>query len=202
MSANAPLLTTSSRLSATQNADNYAQGVQNHINGDLGQHYQVELINENWTDSCGKIIPQTQRLRLLLTVNGVDVPVVIPVIALAKTASATGIAPAIVTQPQNVLCGVGQTARFSVVATGDTLLYQWLVNGIPFGGATSAQFTLTNTNLGQNNSAIQCLVSNAFGQALSSSATLQVSPSVKKTTNDGFDFLTFAASGGIFGGLF
>jgi alpha-tubulin suppressor-like RCC1 family protein len=46
------------------------------------------------------------------------------------------------TPPQSVNTTVGQTATFSVVATGSgTLSYQWLRNGIEISGATAAIYT-------------------------------------------------------------
>jgi hypothetical protein len=50
--------------------------------------------------------------------------------------------PVITTQPVNQTACVGTTATFSVVATGTSLTYQWLKNGGPIGGATSATYSI------------------------------------------------------------
>lgn len=198
MSANAPLLTTASRLSATQDVDNYAAGVTAHINGDWGQHYQIEIIQTPWVDSCGNEVIGSARLRLIITVNGVEIPVVVPVVPFL--AAVTGAAPAITLQPVNLSCQAGQSAQFSVVATGDPVLaYQWLRNGITIPGANSAVFIVTNANLGDNGAAYSCLVSNAYGQALSLAGVLAVSFTVRSGNTDSglFGLITTIATGGV-----
>jgi hypothetical protein len=198
MSANAPLLTTASRLSAAQDVDNYAAGVAAHINGDWGKHYQMEIINQPWVDSCGNQVVGSARLRLVITVNGVEVPVVIPVIP--YIAASTGVSPSITRQPVNLSCRVGQSAQFSIAASGDPILaYQWLRNGLTIPGANSTAFIVTNANLGDNGAAYSCLVSNSYGQSLSNSVTLAVSFTVKSGSTDSglFGIITSIATGGI-----
>ena len=47
--------------------------------------------------------------------------------------------PLIISQPGNQTVKVGQTATFSVTATGTgPLTYQWYVNGVPISGANPA----------------------------------------------------------------
>jgi len=56
-------------------------------------------------------------------------------------------AQTIVTPPSNLLVTAGQSATFTVQATGPgTLTYQWRRNGWPILGGTSASFTLANTS--------------------------------------------------------
>src|SRR2546421_9918059 len=50
------------------------------------------------------------------------------------------VAPAITTQPASQMVSVGQTATFTVAATGTApLRYQWQKNGTAIGGATAAR---------------------------------------------------------------
>ncbi|MGB6546981.1 MAG: choice-of-anchor D domain-containing protein, partial [Candidatus Acidiferrales bacterium] len=84
-------------------------------------------------------------------------------------------APAITSNPASKTVTAGQTAMFSVVATGTApMTYQWKMNGAAISGATSASYTTaaaTTTNSGETFSAA---VSNSAGSATSSSATLTV----------------------------
>ncbi len=83
--------------------------------------------------------------------------------------------PSITTHPVNQSVGVGQTATFSVAATGTpTLSYQWQKNNANIGGATSASYTTPPTVIEDNNSTFRCVVTNAYGNATSNPATLTV----------------------------
>ncbi|MCX8518303.1 MAG: immunoglobulin domain-containing protein, partial [Rhodoferax sp.] len=63
------------------------------------------------------------------------------------------IAPAITTQPDSQSVVAGQTATFSVTATGSTLSYQWKKNGTTIDGATSSTYTTPPTTNADNNTA-------------------------------------------------
>src|SRR6202044_1808680 len=83
--------------------------------------------------------------------------------------------PLIVTQPGNQAVKVGQTATFSVTATGTgPLTYQWYVNGVPISGATSSTYTTPPTTVGQSGSVYTVTVSNSVGSVTSGPATLTV----------------------------
>ena len=59
--------------------------------------------------------------------------------------------PAITTQPANQSVATGNTATFSVVATGSaTLAYQWKKNGADISGATSSSYTTPATSSADN----------------------------------------------------
>ena len=90
--------------------------------------------------------------------------------------SSTGAtAPAITTQPANQSVIVGQTATFSVSATGTApLVYQWQKNSANIGGATSSSYTTPVTVSGDNGSAFRVMVTNSAGSVMSSAATLTV----------------------------
>jgi Immunoglobulin domain len=189
MSANTPLLTDASRLSTEQNVDNYSAGVAAHINGDLSRHIQIQIINQNWVDSCGNTIPNSQRLRLLGTFNGVDVAIVLPLIPAAGAAS--GASPSITTQPVSQAVGIGWSIGFTVVATGAPVLrYQWRRNGVAIPGAISPQLALTNIQL-NDEGAYDCVVSNSQGITFSNVANLTVSFTVQISQSSGGFFDSF-----------
>ncbi len=84
------------------------------------------------------------------------------------------LAPNILTQPANQSVGGGQTANFSVVASGISApTYQWLKNGSPLAGQTSSTLALINASA-NDVAAYSVIVSNAAGVVTSSSATLTV----------------------------
>lgn len=86
-----------------------------------------------------------------------------------------GVAPAIVTQPAPRTVNVGQTANFTVTASGTApLAYQWVRNGANIGGATSASYTTPPTISGDNGAQFSVVVSNAFGTATSATVILTV----------------------------
>src|SRR5437588_5440187 len=85
-------------------------------------------------------------------------------------------APSITTQPANQTVTVGQTATFTVVATGTTPLnYQWQKNGTAISRATSASYTTPATTSSDNGAKFVVVVSNSAGSATSNAATLTVS---------------------------
>src|SRR5271163_1064721 len=93
------------------------------------------------------------------------------------TVNAAPVAPSITTQPANQTVNAGQTASFSVVASGTApLTYQWQKGGANIGGATSASYTTPATTLADSSTKFDVVVSNAAGSATSTSATLTVNP--------------------------
>jgi hypothetical protein len=82
--------------------------------------------------------------------------------------------PVITSQPTNQTVAMGDTAIFSVMATGSLpLSYQWNFNGTNIIGATNSSLILTNVQLSQaGNYAV--LLTNVFGPTLSSNAMLTV----------------------------
>ena len=93
---------------------------------------------------------------------------------------------AITTQPVNQSVVVGQTATFSVVATGaGTLTYQWKKGGTAISGATAASYTTPATANSDNGSAFTVVVTDSNGSLASNPATLTVTatavaPSITK----------------------
>jgi hypothetical protein len=82
--------------------------------------------------------------------------------------------PAITTQPANASVGQGQTATFTVVATGTSPTYQWQRGTTNIAGATSASYTTPATVAGDNGATFRVIVTNAAGTVTSSAATLTV----------------------------
>src|SRR5947207_410837 len=85
------------------------------------------------------------------------------------------VAPAITTQPANQMVPAGQTATFTVTATGTApLSYQWQMNGTAIGGATAASYTTPATTAADNGDQFTVVVSNAAGSVTSNAAALTV----------------------------
>ena len=87
--------------------------------------------------------------------------------------TATG--PSITSHPVNQTVALGQTATFTVSATGTApLSYQWQKNQTDIAGANASSYTTPPTSLTDNGSKFRCVVSNGFGNAPSNEATLSV----------------------------
>jgi hypothetical protein len=90
-------------------------------------------------------------------------------------------APTITTQPQSQIVPIGQTATFTVTATGAAPLnYQWSEDGSTIPGATGASYTTPAVQLGANDStaigSFQVTVSNAVSSTTSKTAALTAGP--------------------------
>jgi glucose/arabinose dehydrogenase len=87
----------------------------------------------------------------------------------------TGNPPSILQQPTSQTVGTGQSASFSVVASGTgNLIYQWQRNGRSIPGAVLPTYVLPNVQASDNGAQFNVVVSNAFGQTSSAAATLTV----------------------------
>ena len=101
----------------------------------------------------------------------------------SKTATCTVIvhtATTITTQPQSVSVTEGQSATFSVAATGDNLRYQWQINSgngwSAITDATDASYTIDRTTTAMSGNQYRCIVIGDGGETTSSAATLTVRP--------------------------
>jgi hypothetical protein len=81
--------------------------------------------------------------------------------------------PAIKSHPSSLTVNSGQSATFSVTASGRNATYQWMNNGVPILGAMSPVYTI-NSAQPNNGGQISVLVSNWDGTATSTAATLTV----------------------------
>src|SRR5205807_7103663 len=87
----------------------------------------------------------------------------------------TPTAPVITAQPGNQTVSAGQTATFTVAATGTPpLSYQWQKNGASVSGATSSSYTTPATTTADNGAQFRVVVSNTAGSVTSGAATLTV----------------------------
>ena len=91
----------------------------------------------------------------------------------ALTVNAAAVAPAITTQPTALDVAPGNTATFTVTATGTTLSYQWKKGGTDIPGATSSSYAISNTT-SANDGVYSVVVTNSAGSVTSSNATLTV----------------------------
>jgi autotransporter passenger strand-loop-strand repeat protein len=102
-------------------------------------------------------------------------------------------APVITTQPGNLTVSPGHPATFKVVATGDSLSYQWqkrigtswvnvsTSNTSGFTGATTANFTITSP-VASDAGKYRVIVSNVGGKVISTTATLTVTATTTPPT--------------------
>jgi hypothetical protein len=96
-------------------------------------------------------------------------------VPITVTITAASTAPTITTQPASQIVNLGQTALFSVTATGTApLTYQWTANGSAISGATSASYTAPATTTSNSGSLFSVTVTNSAGSVTSNNATLTV----------------------------
>ena len=85
------------------------------------------------------------------------------------------IAPSITSQPASRTVNAGQTATFSVAATGTaTLTYQWNKNGAAISSPNSTSYTTPVTSSSDNGAQFSVTVSNTAGTINSSAVSLTV----------------------------
>jgi Subtilase family/FG-GAP-like repeat len=118
-------------------------------------------------------------------------------ILMADTAVALvpGPPPSITMHPADQIIRLGQTATFTIAATGATS-HQWqtssnggaswtnLSNAPPFGGVLTPTLTITNVGLGFNGTLYRCVASNAYGSATSQAALLRLLIAPNRTDFD------------------
>jgi hypothetical protein len=98
-------------------------------------------------------------------------------------------APAITIQPSDQTVSVGQTATFTVAASGGTTFnYQWQRSGSPIAGATAASYTTAATVAGDSGSSFAVVVTVAGVTMTSRLAQLTV---VSGAVPAGTDVLTY-----------
>ena len=98
-----------------------------------------------------------------------------PGATLCTSGTGAGAKPVITSQPVSQTVTLGQTATFSVAATGSgNLTYQWSENGSAISGATSSTYTTLATRTADNGALFSVAVGDAFGTTPSNSASLTV----------------------------
>jgi hypothetical protein len=117
----------------------------------------------------------------------------------------TSMAPPVISaQPASLLVNAGTAATIAVTATGGgTLSYQWLRNGMPISGATTASYSIASV-AAADAGAYSVRVSNSGGHTDSSSAALSVNVvagtlsaiTASQTVNAGTDLTLSATTAG------
>ena len=86
--------------------------------------------------------------------------------------------PAVTAEPQDQAVALGQSATFTVLASGSgPLTYQWQKNSVMIPGATASSYTTPSAAMSDIGSSFDVVVSDAAGSVVSSAATLTVSAS-------------------------
>jgi hypothetical protein len=100
----------------------------------------------------------------------------------SSSGSSTPVAPSITAQPVSKTVDAGQSATFSVTATGTSpLTYQWQKNGALIAEATSATYTLQAAVTADSGSKLAVVVSNSAGSVTSNAALLTVDAAAAPT---------------------
>ena len=82
--------------------------------------------------------------------------------------------PKIVVQPQNISTTVGKLARFTIIAEGKDLKYQWQRNRVDIPDATKPMYDIPSTTITDNYVKFCCKVSNTSGEVVSDEVELTV----------------------------
>src|SRR6266436_976227 len=91
------------------------------------------------------------------------------------TVTTANVAPSLISQPVDQTVTAGQTATFSVTASGTApLSYQWFKNGAAVGTATSPTYTTPAETTSDNGAQFTVVVSNSVGKVTSTAAALTV----------------------------
>ncbi len=88
----------------------------------------------------------------------------------------SSVVPALIIPPASTAVTVGQSATFSVTATGGNaaLTFQWYKNNTAINGATSSTYTTPATTLADNNTSFTVTVTDSLGRSTSNPAVLTV----------------------------
>ncbi len=105
----------------------------------------------------------------------------IPGAYLALLGDPTSATLTITQQPTGVTAAEGQSAAFTLKATGSQskLFYQWRKNGLDIPGANTSSLFLPEVSLGDDGSAFDCVVTVPGASATSQAAALTVSPDAR-----------------------
>jgi hypothetical protein len=111
--------------------------------------------------------------------NGTSFRVIVTNAVTSTTSSAATLTvnspPTITAQPANQSVAVGQTATFTVVASGTApLTYQWQKNQVDIPGAIAATYTTPPTTTADKGASFEAIVTNPVSSVTSSPATLAV----------------------------
>ena len=109
-------------------------------------------------------------------------------IAISNNATLTvnaGVAPVITLQPEDSAVLTGQSATFTISATGsEPIQYQWKKDGVAISGANNSTYVTPQTSLSDDGSVFICEVTNSFGSASSDPATIYVTSATSRVTSN------------------
>ena len=151
------------------------------VTGDAPLYYQWYHNGTNLVDGGG-ISGSTTAMLTLANVSSTNVgvyAVVVSNVAQSVTSDSATLAltasePVIMVQPVDFASVAGRTAEFSVSAIGSKpFSYQWSWNGTNILGATNSVLSLTNVQVASSG-IYAVTVTNIYGEAVSSNATLSV----------------------------
>ena len=118
--------------------------------------------------------------------------------SVSVTTNSSPVAPSITSQPTSQTVTAGQTASFTVIATGTPpLSYQWKKSGTAIPGATSSSYTTPATSSSDSGIQFTVVVSNTVASVASDPATLSVNsqPRISITpTNVNFGCVVIGAA--------
>ena len=152
-----------------------------------------------WTEgvqyACFRNVTVTAGQSLVLTVrNGVSAPALLSGVQIVSSGIMSNLPPTILSQTPSQVVLLGNTATFSVTASGShPLSYFWKRNGAIISGATNFSYTLYNAQLSDSGSKFSCLVTNAYGLAASTNATLKVIDTIANDLCSGAIIITNAS---------
>ena len=148
----------------------------------LSYQWQKNQVNIPGATSASYTTPATTSAD-----NGTSFRVIVtnPVTSVTSNAATLTVytGPSITTQPANQMANVGQTATFTVVATGaPPLSYQWQKNQVNIAGATSASYSTPAATSADNGTTFRVIVTNPVTSVTSNAATLTVNSGPSITT--------------------
>ncbi len=95
-------------------------------------------------------------------------------VTVTVTVAVASMAPTIVSQPKDVTVVAGATPVFEVQASGDSLTYQWLRNGVEIPSAQGAKLTLGPVSAADSGALFSVRVKNGAGTVVTGNAVLTV----------------------------
>ena len=141
-----------------------------------------DATNATYTTGQTTMAMSGYQYRCVVTANGVSV------ISAPATLTVNAAATTITTQPGNVTVTEGETATFSVTATGSNLTYQWQqsTDGSAWAnisGATGISYTTQATTMDMNGYQYHCVVTDGnSAEVTSQAATLTVTAATVSVT--------------------
>jgi hypothetical protein len=107
-----------------------------------------------------------------------DVGSEMKVVVVTLVSIKTVVTPGISNDPRDISVTVGQTATFTITATGTDLQYQWQKGSTYISGATLSTYTTPVTKIEDNGTTYRCRVTNSANTITSNAATLTVAQNV------------------------